>query len=175
MNILKFEKRSMFKSYLTVSILGTSYKLNIKYTNSNSIELIKTNLGFDLILPKRYKNLDNIDIVNHAIMKLYSEIAPSELEYSLDLVRHITKFAPEDYKIERLKNDFYKTTRNKVLVINPDIVQYSREIINTTIIQAFCKIQHKVNSNAYKDALNRAIKKYDEYKNSSVVYEEKCI
>lgn len=175
MNILKFEKKSILNSYLTVSILGTSYKLNIKYINSNSIELKRTNLGFDLTLPKKYKNQDNIDIVNHAIMKLYSEIATSELEYSLDFVRYITKFAPEDYKIERLKNDFYKITKNKVLIINPDIVQYSREIINTTIIQAFCRIQHKVNSNAYKDALNKAMQRYDEYKKSYYLYEEKCI
>lgn len=164
MEILKFEKKFISKSYLTISILGMSYKLNIKYVPSNIIELVKNETEFELMLPKRYKNTDNIDIINCVIQKLYSEIAPKELESSLELVRYILKFAPEDYKIERLKSDFFKTTRNKILVINPDIVQYSREIINVTLIQAFCRMQHKQNSNAYKDILSKSMRRYEEYK-----------
>lgn len=174
MNILKFEKKFIYKSYLTIAVLGTSYKLNIKYTTSNSIKLNKKENEFELILPKKYKNSDNIDIINQAIQKLYSELAPQELESSLELARYILKFAPEDYKIERLKNEYYKTTRNKVLVINPDIIQYSREIINTTIIQAFCKMQFRPNSNAYKDAIKNAMKQYEEYK-YTVRFENKII
>lgn len=165
MDILKFQKKSIFRSYLAISVLGISYKLNIKYSTVNSINLNKRDKDFELILPKQYKNSDNIDIINHAIMKLYSELAPSELEYSLELVRHIVKFAPDDYKIERLKNNFYKTTKDKILVINPDIIQYSKEIINVTLIQAFCKMQFNKNSNAYKNAIKNAMKCYEEYKN----------
>lgn len=160
MNILNFEKKFISKSYLTIAIMGMSYKLNLKYATSNSINLSKKNNEFELTLPKKYKNSDNIDIINHAIQKLYSELAPQELEYSLELARHILKFAPEDYKIERLKNEYYKNIKNKVLVINPDIIQYSREIINTTIIQAFCKMKFKPNSNAYKTCLKQALYDY---------------
>lgn len=160
MNILKFEKKFISKSYLTISVLGISYKLNIKYSTSNSIELTKKDFGFELILPKKYKNSDNIDIINHAIQKLYSELATEEIEYSLELVRHILKFAPEDYKMERLNNEYYKITRNKILIINPDIIQYNREIINTTLIQAFCKMKFKLNSKAYKNALKQALCDY---------------
>lgn len=164
MNILKFEKQFISRSYLTITVLGISYKLNIKYTTSNSIKLNKQENEFELILPKKYKNLDNINIINQAIQKLYSELAPQELEASLELARYILKFAPEDYKIERLKNEYYKTLKNKVLVINPDIIQYSREIINTTIIKAFCKMQFRSNSNAYKETIKNAMKHYEEYK-----------
>ena len=160
MSILKFEKKAISKSYLTIAILGICYKLNIKYTSSNCIKLTKKNNEFELILPKQYKNSDNIDIINLTIQKLYLELAPQELEYSLELVRHILKFAPEDYKIERLKNEYYKITKNKVLVINPDIIQYSREIINTTLIQAFCRMKFKPNSNAYKLCLKQALYDY---------------
>lgn len=164
MSILKFEKKSISNTYLTISLLGINYKLNIKYTTSNSVELIKKDGTFDLLLPKKCKNTDNIDIVNQAIQKLYSEIAPKELEDSLELVRHILKFAPEDYKIQRTENCFYKILKTKVLVINPDIIQYSKEIINTTLIQAFCKTYFKQNTKQYKETLKTALENYEHYK-----------
>ena len=164
MHILNFEKKPICKSYLTIAILGNSYKLNIKYSTSNLIELTKKDFEFELTLPKKLKNLDNIEIINHAIQKLYTELAPKELEESLELARHILKFAPEDYKIENLKNEYYKTTRSKILVISPDIIRYSHEVIDTTLIQAFCKIKFRFNSNAYKETLKNAIKQYEEYR-----------
>ncbi len=164
MKILNFEKKSTYKSYLTIAILGNSYKLNIKYTTASSIKLTKKGPEFELVLPKSRKNLDNIEIINHAIQKLYSELAIEELEESLELVRHILKFAPEDYKIDYLKEDYYKITKNKVLVISPDIIQYNHEIINYTLIQAFCRTKFRANSTNYKIALKNAIKCYEEYK-----------
>ena len=163
MKILKFENKFIQKSYLTVSILGKSYKLNIKYVSSNIVELVKQDNFFDLYLPKKYLKTDNIEIINQVIQKLYSEIAPKEIENSLELVRHILKFAPEDYRIERLQNEYYKTAKNKVLIINPDIVQYSKEVINTTLIQAFCKLKYRVNSNSYKTNLMNYMQRYEEY------------
>lgn len=164
MKILNFEKNPICKSYLTIAILGNSYKLNIKYTTSNLIELTKKDSEFELTLPKKYKNSDNIALINHAIKKLYSKLASEELEESLELARYILKFAPEDYKIEDLKNEYYKTTKNKVLIISPDIIQYNREIINTTFIQAFCKMKFRANSKAYKETLKNALNTYEKYK-----------
>ena len=164
MKVLNFEKKLNYKSYLTIAILGNSYKLNIKYTTSNSIELTKKDYEFELVLPKKYKNCDNLDIINLSIQKLYTELAPKELEEALELVRHLVKFAPEDYKIENLKDEYYKIAKNKVLVISPDIIRYNREIINTTLIQAFCKMKFRPNSKAYNEALKNAMKQYEEYR-----------
>ncbi len=166
MKVLNFENKSTCKSYLTIAILGNSYKLNIKYTTSNSIKLTKKDSEFELVLPKSHKNLDNIEIINHAIQKLYAELAIEKLEESLELVRHILKFAPEDYKIEFLKEDYYKIAKNKILVISPDIIQYNREIINSTLIQAFCRVKFKTNSKVYKETLKNAMKQYEEYKSA---------
>lgn len=163
MNILKFRKTVNNQTYLTVSVLGNSLKLNVKYINTSSIELNKKETEIDLFLPKKYKNLDNIDIVNTAIQKLYNTIAETEIEYAMEVARHILKFAPEDYIIKRLDNEYYKCYKNKI-IINPDIVRYNREIINTTIIQAFCKTKYRPNSNAYKELLNDAINKYETYR-----------
>ena len=166
MSILKFKKTANNQTYLTVSVLGKSLKLNIKYTNISSIELNKKDTEIDLFLPKSYKNLENVDIINMAIQKLYNTIAETEIEYAMEVARHILKFAPEDYSVKRLNDEFYRCSKNKIIV-NPDIVRFSREIINTTIIQAFCKTKHRPNSVAYKKLLNSAMNEYEIYKNKN--------
>ena len=164
MSILNFRKTVNNQTYLTVSVLGKSLKLNVKYTNTSSIELNKKDTEIDLFLPKSYKNLENIDVINMAIQKLYNTIAETEIEYAMEVARHILRFAPEDYSIKRLNDEFYRCSKNKIIV-NPDIVRFNREIINTTIIQAFCKIKHKPNSVTYKKLLNNAMNEYEIYKN----------
>lgn len=167
MSILKFKKTVNNQTYLTVSLLGQSLKLNVKYTTASSIELNKKDTEIDLFLPKMYKNTDNINVINMAIQKLYNTIAETEIEYAMEVARHILKFAPEDYSIKRLDNEFYRCSKNKI-TINPDIVKFNREIINTTIIQAFCKIKHRPNSIAYKELLNKAMNEYDIYKKKEI-------
>lgn len=166
MNMLNFPKLVFNSSYITIAILGKNYKLNIKYSNIMSVELVKKSNEIDINLPRKYKNCDNSDIINLAISKLYEDIAQKELEASLELIRHILKFSPDDYKIERIKNAYYKCSKNKTLIINPDIVQFSKEIINTTLLSAFCKINFKANSTQYKTALENGFAKYEAYKNS---------
>ena len=163
MSILNFRKTVNNQTYLTVSVLGQSLKLNVKYTNISSVELNKKDTEIDLFLPKSYKNSENIDVINMAIQKLYNTIAETEIEYAMEVARHILKFAPEDYSIKSLNNEFYRCSKNKI-TINPDIVRFNREIINTTIIQAFCKIKHRPNSIAYKNLLNNAMNEYEIYK-----------
>lgn len=167
MSILKFRKAVNNQTYLAVSVLGQSLKLNIKYTNTSSIDLNKKDTEIDLFLPKIYKNIENIDVINMAIQKLYNTIAETEIEYAMEVARHILKFAPEDYSIKRLDDEFYKCSKNRI-TINPDIVRFNREIINTTIIQAFCKIKYRPNSIAYEELLNNAMNKYEIYKNNAV-------
>jgi len=163
MGILKFRKVVPNQTYLAVSILGSSLKLNVKYTATSSIELNKKENEIDLLLPKSYKNKDNLEIINMSIEKLYDKIAETEIEYAMEIARHILKFAPEDYSIKRLNNEYYKCFK-KQIVINPDIVKFNREIINTTVIEAFCKIKHRPNSIAYKKLLASAMNEYEIYK-----------
>lgn len=163
MSILKQQNLFINKTYLAVSILGKSYKLNIKYTSNPSIDLIQKEHEIELFLPKKYKSNKSIDIINISIKKLYDRIASVEIEDSMELARHIFKFAPEDYRLERLDKVFYKTIKNKI-IINPDIVQYNKEIINNSIFQAFCKLKYKVNSLNYKTSLENALNEYESYK-----------
>lgn len=168
MGILDFKNKQLNKTYLAVSILGKIFKINILYTNSSTVNLNKKETEIDLFLPKAYKNHNNTEIINMAIKKLYSEIANTKIEYSMEIARHILHFAPEDYIIKELPNDFYKC-KNNIITISPDIIQYNEEIINTTILQAFCRIKYKYNSNAYKKALTLALLKYDEFKLNGLI------
>lgn len=170
MNILPFSKLFSTKSYLTISILGKSFKLNIKYSIVPTIEVIKKHFEVDVVIPKKFKNMDNTKIINMAIGKFYVDVANKELEESLELARHILKFAPNDYKIEELKHDYYKCLiKEKTLLINPEIIKFNRKIIDTTILQAFCKIQFKANSSKYASELEKALKKYEAYSASYTV------
>lgn len=169
MNILNFQNSLFNKNYLSISILGKLFKLNIKYSNTTSVELIKKNLSIDIFVPKKFKNSDNSKIISLAIFKLYNDLAKKEIEYSLELARHILNFAPNDYEFQNLKNAYYKYGKNKTLIINPELIRYSRDVINTTIIQSFCKLKYK--SNSYNDGLQKALCDYETYKSSHNVQE----
>lgn len=152
-------------AYLTISILGKNYRLDIKYKNISKIELNKLTNKIEIILPKTYKNIDNTSIINSAIQKMYQTIAEKEIDNAMEIVRYILKFAPEDYKLAQIKNACYKCSSDKTIIINPEIVKYNQETIITTLIQAFCRNQFKLNSTKYKTHLTEGLAKYEDYKN----------
>ena len=149
------------KTYLSVSLLGKSLKLDIKYRENPIVEINKKDNKLELFLPKKYRDIKNVDIVNMAIEKLYDEVAENEIADCMEEIRIMMGFAPEDYMLKRMNDTFCKCTRGKVIVVNPDIVRYSRKIIDTTLIQAFCKIKYKEGSKQYKEELLRAIEEYE--------------
>ena len=161
MSILEKQINGFNKTYLTVSILGKSLNLDIKYRNNPIIEINEEEKNIIMYLPKKYKTINNVKIINMAIEKMYEEIAEKEIESSMERVRLTLGFAPEDYTIERMKDSFCKV-KNKTIIINPDIIKYNKKVIETTLIQAFCKTKYKTNSKAYKLALSEGIKRYEE-------------
>jgi len=162
--ILNFKQIFIQKSYFSINLLGKNFKLNINYSKVNDAEVNKLENEINITLPMQYKNSDNMNIINLCIQKLYSEVAILELEYVMEFARHIFGFAPEDFKIKRLANDYYKYA-SKTLTINPDIVQFSKEIIFTTIIKAFCRIKYRYGSKNYLDSLEFGLNEYKKYKN----------
>ena len=150
------------KTYFSISILGRNYKLNIKYEKIKDIVIEKLENEINIELPKEYKKENNMEIINICIQKIYDEVARVELEYAMEFARHIYNFAPEDYEIKRLKNSYFKYT-NGILILNPDIVEYNKEIIYSSIIKAFCSIKHRKGSKNYQSALEKGIKEYEAF------------
>lgn len=81
----------------------------------------------------------------------------------MEFARHVFGVAPEDYKIKRINEGYYKYS-NKILTINPDIAAFSRKIIYTTIIKAFCKVKYREGSKNYEKAIEKGIREYEIYK-----------
>ena len=161
--VLNFTNKFIPKSYFSISLLGKNFKLNIDYAKINNPQVNKFDNEIDITLPMIYKHSDNVGIINLCIQKLYNEIAISELEYAMEFARHIYGFAPEDYRIKRLSNEYIKYA-NKTLTISPDIVQFSQEIIYTSILKAFCKVKYRCGSKKYIDSLEFGLKEYAKYK-----------
>lgn len=161
--IIDLSKPVEIKTYLTVSVLGKSLNLNINYKKINVPELDLGEKDVNIYLPMRYKESGTVDIVSMAIQKMYDEIAQIEIANSMEKIRVILGFAPEDYKIVRMNDSFIKNNKNKTITINPDIVKYNRKIIETTLVQAFCKTKFKENSKDYKELLKYSIEKYENY------------
>ena len=137
--------------------------MNINFKNINVPELDMNDKEVNLFLPVRYKKIGTVEIVSEAIKKMYSEIAEIEIANSMEKIRVMLGFAPEDYSIKRMPDTFIKNSRNKTIIINPDITKYNRKIIETSLIQAFCKTRYKENSKEYKTLLKNAIEKYENY------------
>lgn len=161
--IIDLTKPVEVKTYLAVSVLGKSLNLNIKYKKINVPELDMGEKDVNIYLPMRYKEAGTVNIVSEAIKKMYNEIANIEIANSMEKIRVMLGFAPEDYTIKRMNDSFIKNTRNKTIEINPDIVKYSRKIIETSLIQAFCKTKYKENSKDYKNLLQKSLEKYENY------------
>ena len=161
--IIDLSKPVEIKTYLTVSVLGKSLNLNINYKKINVPELDLGEKDVNIYLPMRYKESGTVDIVSMAIQKMYDEIAQIEIANSMEKIRVILGFAPEDYKIVRMNDSFIKNNKNKTININPDIVKYNHKIIETTLVQAFCKTRYRENSKDYKELLKYSIEKYENY------------
>ena len=161
--IVDLTKPVEIRTYLSVSVLGKNLNLNIKFKNINVPELDMNDREINLFLPIRYKKIGTVEIVSEAIKKMYSEIAEIEIANSMEKIRVMLGFAPEDYSIKRMSDMFIKNNRNKTIIINPDITKYNRKIIETSLIQAFCKTRYKENSKEYKILLKNAIERYENY------------
>lgn len=161
--IVDLTKPVEIRTYLSVSVLGKNLNLNINFKNINVPELNMNDKEINLFLPIRYKKIGTVEIVSEALKKMYSEIAEIEIANSMEKIRVMLGFAPEDYSIKRMSDTFIKNNRNKTIIINPDITKYSRKVIETSLIQAFCKTRHKENSKGYKTLLKNAIERYENY------------
>ncbi len=161
--IIDLKKPVEIKTYLAVAVLGKSLNLNINYRKINIPELDMREKDINIYLPMRYKESGTVDIVSEAIKKMYNEIAEIEIADIMEKIRVILGFAPEDYDLKRMPDNFIKNNRNKTITINPDIVKYNRKVIETSLVQAFCKTRHRENSKEYKELLQKSLKKYENY------------
>ena len=109
MNIVKKQvnlKRNI-KSKLErhpVPILGKDYRVKIIYKNTKIIELDVDGKNIIISLPNQYKKVENTNVLDLAIDKMYEQIAKVEIERAMEKTRIMLGFAPEEYEIMKIKS-----------------------------------------------------------------------
>lgn len=145
-----------------VKIFGVSYKLDITY---KYIKIPKLNIEekvIKIMLPYKYKKIDNKTIVELLINKMYDAIAEKELDTIMEKVRLTLKFAPEDFEIARIDKTLGKCYRDKI-IINPDIVMYKKETIEYIVFHEFCYFKCRKHSKKFYDMIKSHVPNYQTY------------
>lgn len=147
-----------------VKIFGEEISVKVFYPKIQNPEL---NLNGNIIyvnLPKKYKKIKNLEIVKIAIEKMYDEIARIEIEKAMEETRIMLKgLAPENFEIKRISNKLAKMTQDKTLIINPEIVKYSKQVLKYVILYEFCHLKYKTNCKSFYEMLKNYMSNYEEY------------
>lgn len=142
-----------------VKILGEYCKVQINYKNLEKPVLTVEGKNIKISLPNKYKRLNKEEIVVKLIEKLYMLIAEKEVEDTMEKYRNLLGIAPEDYII-RKENKMAQCTRENVIIINPMIVTYSKEVIEYIILHQFCHLKFKTHCNGFNDMLRKYMPNY---------------
>ena len=141
-----------------VKLLGDECKVIINYKNLKKPTLTVEGKDIKICLPNKYKKLNREDILIKLIEKLYDLVAEKEIEMSMERVRKLVGFAPEDYKIKRIENKMADCIQEKELIlVNPDIVKYDRETIDYIILHQFCHLKYKTHSKKFNELIEKGI------------------
>ena len=141
-----------------VPVLGIDYKIKIIYKNIKITELDVENRTIKISLPNRYKRVSNKDILDLAIEKMYEQIAKVEIERAMEKTRIMVGFAPEEYDIKKMPT-LGKCEKHKI-TINPEIVKYSRDIIDYVVLHQYCHLKHKNHTKLFFNMLEKYLPNY---------------
>ena len=167
LNKIKEYEMSGEKKYIrneVVKLLGDDCKVIINYKNLKKPTLTVEGKDIRICLPNKYKKLNRDEILVKLIEKLYDLVAEKEIEMSMERVRKLVGFAPEDYEIKRLENKIADCVKEEQLIyINPDIVKYDRETIDYIVLHQFCHLKYKTHSKKFIEMIENNIVNYKKY------------
>ncbi len=143
-----------------VPILGVDYRVKIIYKNTKITELNLENKTIKISLPNQYKKIDNQEILDLAINKMYEQIAKVEIERAMEKTRIMLKFAPEEYEIKRIKT--LGICKDKKITLHPEIVKYSRKVIDYIVLHQYCHLKYKKHTKEFFKMLEKYLPDYKE-------------
>lgn len=147
-----------------IYILGISHQVCIYYKATKTPTINLVNKTIEVILPNKYKKLEDTQILKILIEKLYNKIANQEVERAMEKARILLGVAPEDYKIEKMKNKIANCiTDEKIITVSPDIAMYNRDIIDYIIIHEFCHLTYKTHAKSFWKLLEKYVPNYKRY------------
>ena len=155
------ENKKTYTKIETVKVLGKDYDLEVQYKMIKTPSLSFENSKIQVVLPNQFKKMENAEIVSILMNKMYEKIAEKEIENSMEKTRLLLEIAPEDYEIKRMENVLAKCKEGKI-TINPDIVMYSRDIIDYIILHEFCHLKYKNHTKSFYNMLKTYMPNYEE-------------
>ena len=81
----------------------------------------------------------------------------------MEKARILLGFAPEDYKIQKMKNTLGKCTQDKTIILNPEIVKYSKSIIDYIVIHQFCHLKYKTHTKGFYQMIKKYVPDYENF------------
>ncbi len=156
MNVKTIEIKGIEKH--PVPVLGIDYKVKIVYKNVKITELNIENKTIEIALPNRYKKMNNQEILDLAIDKMYEQIAKVEMERAMEKIRIMVGFAPEEYEIKKMKT--LGKCENKKITIHPELVKHNRQVIDYVVLHQYCHLKHKNHTKAFFKMLERYLPDY---------------
>ena len=167
LNKIKEYEEAQEKRYIRneiVKLLGDDCKVIINYKNLKKPTLTVEGKDIKICLPNKYKKLNRDEILVKLIEKLYDLVAQTEIESSMERVRKLVGFAPEDYEIRRIENKMGDCIKEKeLIIINPDIVKYDRATIDYIVLHQFCHLKYKTHSKKFVEMLEENMPNYKKY------------
>ena len=145
-----------------VPVLGTDYRVKIVYKNVKFAELDVEDKLIKISLPNKYKKTNNEKILDIAIDRMYEQIAKIEVERAMEKTRILLGFAPEDYKIEKIKNILGKCDDKKI-IINPEIVKYDRKKIDYIVLHQYCHLKYKSHCKSFIKMIEKYEPNFEKY------------
>mgnify|MGYP000106783302 CR=1 FL=1 len=133
------------KKYLAFDVGGTS----VKYAVVNEEGEVSSS--------NKFKTPDTLE-------KMYQEIARVEIEKVMEETRIMLKgLAPENYEIRKLSNKLSKLTLERVIIINPEIVKYNKQVLKYVILHEFCHLKYKTHSKGFYKMMQKYMPEYESY------------
>ena len=144
------KNRNSFLDKGVIKLLGNDYHICILYKNHITPTINLINGKVEVILPAKYKKLEDSDILRILMEKLYFKVCCNELEKSMEKARLLLGIAPEDYCIEDLGNTIAKFSfDDRCISFSPCIARYRSEIIDYIVIHEFCHLKYKTHSKGF--------------------------
>ena len=101
---------------------------------------------------------------------MYEQIAENEIEDIMEKTRKMLGFAPEDYAIKIMNGKIAKCEDGKI-TINPELMQYKREIIEYVVAHEFCHLKYKSLGKRFYQIIEKYIPDYNKYEKEISEYE----
>ena len=156
----KCENKKMAAKIKEVKVLGMNYELFFEYKNVDVADLSFSSNKINVILPNKFKNMENTKIVNILMEKMYKQIAEKEIERAMEKTRILLNIAPEDYKIEKMDKSVAKCDNN-IITIDPEIVTYSKDVIDYIVLHEFCHLKYKNHTKSFYNMLKTYMPNYE--------------